>query len=259
MTDHECAMINDFAVRSFRDTADRDYITARLAYKAKLFAQFHWSAQQAIEKYLKAILLFSRIDSRKIGHDLEAALGLTSELPYRIEISAMSKKFVVKLNEIGRFRYFEVPYDYSHLQLLTLDQAVWEIRRYCKVLDYTIVKPDGSILQALPIELKRIQASENFPAHKFHLTNGELERILGDKKHPARAGLIWNNFRFGGRARKTIRIQPHWGSSNSPLSLNPQLLNKLEHLVHIPWDVKIAYREDIRELEELNRVQGSVK
>ncbi len=33
--------VNNFALRAFRDTADRDYIHARMAYRVELFPQFH--------------------------------------------------------------------------------------------------------------------------------------------------------------------------------------------------------------------------
>lgn len=51
--DHLEMRVNDFAARSFRDVADRDYVAARLACRAGLMPQFLWSAQQAFEKYLK--------------------------------------------------------------------------------------------------------------------------------------------------------------------------------------------------------------
>ncbi|MCA1796649.1 MAG: HEPN domain-containing protein [Geobacteraceae bacterium] len=53
-------LINDFATRSFRDVADQDYIAARLSYRHGLYPQFHWQSLQALEKYLKAILLYNR-------------------------------------------------------------------------------------------------------------------------------------------------------------------------------------------------------
>jgi hypothetical protein len=44
------ALLNDFAIRSFRDVADGDYIVARMAHRATLVPQFLWSSLQAIEK-----------------------------------------------------------------------------------------------------------------------------------------------------------------------------------------------------------------
>jgi hypothetical protein len=40
------ALNNDFAVRSFRDTADGDYIVARMAHRAGLVPQFLWSSRK---------------------------------------------------------------------------------------------------------------------------------------------------------------------------------------------------------------------
>jgi hypothetical protein len=37
-------LVNDFAIRSFRETADKDYIAARMAYRARLIQPFLWSA-----------------------------------------------------------------------------------------------------------------------------------------------------------------------------------------------------------------------
>ena len=56
----EHAKINHFAIRCFRDTGDADYLAARMAMRARLAIPFLWSAEQAIEKYLKCILLLNR-------------------------------------------------------------------------------------------------------------------------------------------------------------------------------------------------------
>jgi HEPN domain-containing protein len=66
-------LINDFAMRSFRDTGDGDYIAARLAFRARLIQQFLWSSLQAIEKYLKCTLVLNRIHAKR-GHNLAEIL-----------------------------------------------------------------------------------------------------------------------------------------------------------------------------------------
>lgn len=53
--------VNSFALRAFRDTADRDYIHARMAYRADLLPQFHWSSLHSLEKYAKCIAILVRI------------------------------------------------------------------------------------------------------------------------------------------------------------------------------------------------------
>ena len=57
VTREEKVYLNNIATRSFRDVADQDYIAARLCYRSNLMVQFVWMAEQAIEKYLKAILV----------------------------------------------------------------------------------------------------------------------------------------------------------------------------------------------------------
>src|SRR5688500_5683839 len=86
--------LNGFATQSFRDQADRDYIAARLACRYELFPQFLWSSQQALEKYLKGILLYNRIKATRVGHDLNKALALIEQASFEVELSARSRKFI---------------------------------------------------------------------------------------------------------------------------------------------------------------------
>ncbi len=58
--------MNDFAVRSFRDVADADYIVARMACRAAFTTQYLLASQQAVEKYLKCVLLLNRIPAKDV-------------------------------------------------------------------------------------------------------------------------------------------------------------------------------------------------
>lgn len=58
-------ILNEYATRSLRYTADQDYISARSSYKANLIEPFLWSSLHALEKYLKAILLFHTVSIKK--------------------------------------------------------------------------------------------------------------------------------------------------------------------------------------------------
>ena len=77
------------AARILRNQADCDYICARQIYVIGYADQFMWQAQQAIEKYLKATLLFGsalkhegwsgirRLMGRGgYGHDLRCTRGI---------------------------------------------------------------------------------------------------------------------------------------------------------------------------------------
>jgi hypothetical protein len=57
-------ILNTFASDVFRKQADYDYIAARANYRMRLRQQFLWSAHQAVEKYLKATLLFNGKSAR---------------------------------------------------------------------------------------------------------------------------------------------------------------------------------------------------
>jgi HEPN domain-containing protein len=238
------ADLNNFAIRSFRDTADQDYIAARLACRAGLIPQFHWSALQAIEKYLKGILLLNRIVAKNVRHDLERALTYAEKLSFRIELSKGSRELIKLLDTCGRFRYLETSWSMYGPRLCLLDQAVWEVRRYCQVLDFEGVFPDGSRRNLLAANLKAITASEKSP-HRFHLMAGRLEEIVAKKAHPARAALIWQNFYFGPRGRKTVRMRTGFSAVNAPLSLHPEILDEVLRYVFLPKEVVEAFRREI--------------
>ena len=78
-TPSEAAWINDFAIRCFRDTGDGDYIAARLALQAGLATQAIWSGLQAVEKYLKCMLLLRRVSSKGVGHKIAEGLRLVND------------------------------------------------------------------------------------------------------------------------------------------------------------------------------------
>ena len=183
--------INEFAIRSFRNTGDFDYIAARMAYKAKLYPQFLWSGLQAIEKYLKCILLLNRIKAKNIMHDLSAALDAAEQsLPFQILLSDESRKIIEYFDTYGRFRYFETPYHIYGEYLIKLDKAVWELRRYCKLINYDSKLSDGTKQSQLDHELAIISQSEKEPPQNFKGINGELENLIADKRNPTREFLI---------------------------------------------------------------------
>ena len=57
----------------YTDAADEDYSVARFSFRLGLGNQFGWSAQQAIEKYIKGALLLNGMNISELGHDLDRA------------------------------------------------------------------------------------------------------------------------------------------------------------------------------------------
>ena len=237
-------LLNDFAIRSFRDVADYDYICARMSARATLIPQFLWSALQSIEKYLKCILLLNRIPAKQILHNIGLGLSLAREhVPFEIRLSKGSEELIAHLDTYGKFRYLEIPFHVFGLELPQLDRTVWEIRRYCSVIDYCLTLQDGSSKNMLQMELQKIERSEHRPPQNFRISGGFLEKIIDDKKHPAREPLVWQNLYFGRRAKKSIQLVKFMHSTNSPLSLHPEILDDVLEYIHLPKRVIDAYRD----------------
>lgn len=239
--------INDFASRSFRDIADRDYISARLACRAELMPQFLWSAQQAFEKYLKYILLVNRIPA-KINHDIDEALKLTEQLPFKLEIRPRGRKFIEHVAQLGEYRYLDVPTYVHGYVLLDLDMAVWDLRRYCQILDVFGKKLSSEEQTMLEDAQATLRTSNDKPPHEFRLPRGFLEQVLDNKSHPAREPLLWQNAFYGNRKRRFVKAKHHMQAANAPLFLYPDMLEELLKYVHIPKKLQIRYREHLEEI-----------
>lgn len=82
----------ELALRMFVNIADQDYVTARWGFQHGLFHTFYWSGAQAIEKYLKAAILFRGESVENYGHNLKSLFArvrhLTSadDLPKKLKI-----------------------------------------------------------------------------------------------------------------------------------------------------------------------------
>jgi hypothetical protein len=235
------ALLNDFATRSFRDVADKDYILARLAYRHGLFPQFQWSALQALEKYFKAILLYNRIEAKKIGHSLSKAQERIKLLPFEVRLSKSTLGLIKHLDEFGAFRYLEVSYFVLGPKLVELDKAVWEIRRYCRILDYKCIV-NGREIEALPLEIRKIKSTSHLRPNEIGLIGGMLESILKKSTHPSRPALIWQNAYYSARPRKRVRMQVHFIAENAPLTLHAELLDEVLKYCFLPSAVEKAYR-----------------
>jgi HEPN domain-containing protein len=240
------ALLNDFATRSFRDIGDQDYIAARLACRASLRPQFKWSGLQAIEKYLKAILLYNRVEAGRVGHSLEEALKCCEKLPFEMSLTEETHQMIGFLDESVGLRYLEVSYLIHGPKLYELDRAVWEVRRYCKVLDYKRTMPNGETESMLGPELAAIEQARKKPFHTFRLPGGLLERILDNPKNPARSALIWQNAFFGSRGRRSVSIPTGLHAVNAPLWLSPEIVDDVSKYVRIPKEVAKAYRNELQ-------------
>jgi HEPN domain-containing protein len=220
-------LVNDFAIRSFRDIADGDYIAARIACEAALVTQFLWASQQAMEKYLKCILLLNRVEARKVRHNLGLALEkIQTSGKLSLDLTRGTRDFIKMLDDYGPYRYLEVSNVAHGAQLVQLDRAVWELRRYCT-------------LERGPQEAR---LRDGFAAPLVRLPGGSLEKMIDDVKNPARKALIHHNAFFGKRTRKRIGVRRWLTAHNAPLYLNPQILDEVLKYVFIPKELAAGYR-----------------
>lgn len=238
------ALLDLFAVQSFRDMADRDYVSARSSYQLRLVPQFLWSALHCLEKYVKCGLLFRRIDSRPYGHEVKRPLEkLESSLPEPLRFPVGVTSFLDRLESCAQYRYLEVSYFNMPHDILPLDRAVVELRKFCKPLSEQL-RPDE------PLNPRAEEAAPR-PLRKMEpIPGGWLEQILEDRKHPARKALVWNNLYVGPSTRKSVRLVPYFEARNSPLFLNPEILDDVSELVRIPKAVVDAWRFELRKIVE---------
>jgi HEPN domain-containing protein len=236
------ARLNSFAIRSFRDVADQDYIAARMSYRTALYSQFHWSALQAVEKYIKGILLLNRVRAKNLSHDLALALKALKKLPFEVRLSKISRDFIDHLDRVGAYRYLESSYYVMGPKVIELDRTVWELRRYCKVMDYTLRLEVGTEKRMLDLEVAGTEAHQDHP-HRLRIRGGVLEKIIDSTDHPAREQLLWQNGFFGRRSRKRVRVPMPFHATNAPLTLDPELVDDVLEYVFLPKHVAEAYRE----------------
>ena len=232
----EHALINDFAIRCFRDTGDCDYIAARLAMRARLAGQFMWSAEQALEKYLKCILMLNRKSTRDLSHDILSALNrVNDELPFQITLRQPEREVFDHINEWGADRYLIFPFHVFDKEVLKLDLLVWRLRQYCVPLD-VVHYADPPSQEILLKNVARIEAGLLGPAKSGHI-GGFLEKVIAKKDHSARAALVWKNARYCGKSIKYIRFQNNWQAVNSPLYLKPELVDEVAKYMKLSKEV----------------------
>lgn len=209
--------IDSYAIHCFRDMADRDYVAARICYRAQLMPQFLWLGLQAVEKYTKCILLLNRIPSHNFGHDIRKSLFRVLEIDGLVPcISEQSLAFTRLLYEFGRSRYLENGYNSSSYQIVYLDCLVAEVRRCC----------------AKPPEPYRDGC------RYIRLQGGVLESILDDSKDPAHEGLTWQNGFFGNDRLDKVSLPVFVIAERPRLVYSPELVHDITKYVHLPKAIR---------------------
>jgi hypothetical protein len=241
---HE-AQLNTFAIRTFRDTADRDYVAARMAYRAHLVQQFQWSGLHCLEKYAKGICMINRVPAKSVKHEVSALLALMAKGPFVVELSDGTLEYIQRLEETARFRYYEVSYYSERFEISQLDRAVSELRRYCQPLNVDAQIDDAPKKNLLASNLARIRHAKDVLRSDTCIMSGWLEEVLAKPDHAAHEPLDWQNLFFSKEPRESVSLVGYWESGNAPLYLHPELLDDVERLIFLPSDVRKAWREEL--------------
>jgi len=202
---------NEFIYSSFRDVADCDYINARVLHRLKLFDQFSWAALQAIEKYLKTIILIYNGNTKDIKHDLIKGLNRVESITdINWDFDDDIRKFLEYLTIYGGDRYFTFPWGTKGNELFILDYSVWKIRRYCKDLYWMKIYQAQKGILLYDYYIKLIQSKKCIEkANKFNLDpRGYLERVLKTKRfRKQREQLVYKNAYYGSYKKHKIKFQ----------------------------------------------------
>ena len=243
MNHHQTATLNSFATECFRNVADTDYIAARSCYRIGLLLQFQWFASQAIEKYLKSILLYNAISTKNLSHNLHKALDRVNndDMPFNIKLSETQRSFIFHLHRNAQARYIEQETYSIGNELSLLDETTWSIRRYCQPINYNIKLPDGEIKNLLRCNIQKIE-SQSFSgnSNSFSLYQGFLEKIVSNPaawQQEMKEALIWKNAHYS-YGNTTVNIPYKAFSHTPPHVRNPSVIDFLSEYVHFPKNMQ---------------------
>ncbi|MCW3194011.1 hypothetical protein [Xanthomonas citri] len=184
-----------------------------------MYTQYLWAAEQAVEKYLKCILMLNRHNTKNLGHKVERVLGAVRAcLRVELKLTEVEQQAFDNLVRWDADRYLIRSYHVEQVELAGLDLLVWRLRQYCEPLDVNHYADDPS-QDLLKVNLAEIEGRALHPSKAGHVSGGELEKILEEKRHPARTGLIWHNLRYNNANRRSTRMSPGWRLVNSPLDM----------------------------------------
>ena len=230
----EHAKINQFAVRCFRDTGDADYLAARLAMRSRLAGPFLWSAEQAIEKYLKCILMLNRRRTNELSHRIDDALDLIkSSLPFSITLSDEEQKVFDHIARWKGDRYLISSLYLHDVELMHLDCLVWRLRQYCEPLNVLHYNDEPSV-EVLLTNIRRIESGVSSATTNGYIRGAHLEKVLADSSHPAHEALVWKNVKYSLDPTAPLTFQDNFQAVNAPLWLNPELVDEASKWMMIP-------------------------
>ncbi|MBN2416242.1 HEPN domain-containing protein [bacterium] len=241
----------------FRNIADYDYIAARITFRTYLMEQFLWAALQAIEKYLKAILLYFDVDTRTIRHDLEKAIAKVELIDgINWDFTDDHKEFISYLTRYGNDRYFMLSKGMDGRELWRLDDCVWNIRKFC--FDIPYFKENNNNFEK---RLEYITSDEcKIKPNQYRLTPpGVLERILDQKYYVIqRRALVWKNFKYGKYKKHKIKFNRKPYGKRPVLEIFYNMYPWVKNHIYLPKNFQQEFEAEMVKLEKIrnSRAKG---
>lgn len=251
------AFIDIAAYQYFRHIADGDYIMARSAFFMRLAPQFIASAQQALEKYMKCILMLHRIDTKPFSHNIEKLCEKVKNID-NVMICDVTQGFIREICKV-KVKYLETSYFLFGHECVLLDRAVWELRRYC-IASYAVLSEDQVFLTLDLNDSNVVErlVTRTFPEQNLQLAGGKLEKILNDSDHPARANLVQENAFWGDVRSMTVKGIP-WTGENTMLHVvkDKSLYDELCKYVKMPKEEDLFGTVKLNNNVNSQRLEGA--
>ncbi len=202
--------------------ADRRYISARMSFRLGLVDSYLWSSISALEKYLRALLIYHGRSEKNLSHNLLNILAQVEEIgEIHFKTARREREFLEHLNGFCEgIRLDCKRYKLAH-RPAELDHTVWSVRRYCMYLGGTHVCRDGQVTDLFAVNLQNIK-SEYYMKHPadFKIAGGFLEEVL--QRTPTdqmRRSLVWKNTYYGvDKEKENKKLFSPFRSGKLPLS-----------------------------------------
>lgn len=158
----------------------------------------------------------------------------------------MIEEFIEVLNCKGPNRYFEWNLNRNGNELLWLDKTIWHLRIHCVALNSTfrVKRHNESDFKVIWTsqehfeKIKHYQPSQN--PSIISIPRGRLETVLDDKSD-ARKALVWKNFYFGRKLKRSIQWKQQ-GQYDSPVHVvAPEVFSELEKLADFSRETKAFF------------------
>lgn len=189
MTDKKAlrnALRYEFAKCCFLNIADYDYVASRTLFRNCCYHQSFILMQQAIEKYLKAILLYNKISAKKEKHKIKELLKKCQRKVANFYLSEDVVRFIQELDGMEHSRYLTYSTAGFYDWLPILDKCVWQLRVFAQA----DTKENKETIERIMYD-----GLDKYVGTKV-IFNGSLERILVENTQDStvlRDNLTWQN------------------------------------------------------------------